>query len=192
MANGLTQKQEIYVQELIKGNSQREAYKIAYPKSRYWADNTLDARASRLLKSYKVYARYNELKAKVIKYLEDNSIITTSEIIKEIVSIAKDDISNYLEYKTVKVVVGYEDNGSPLTEYRNVVELKDSKDIDTKNVSEISISQNGTLKVKLYGRDTALYKLADIFGLNETQIAKQKLAEDKFAEEKNINKLKFW
>lgn len=57
----ITGKQGKFIQELIKGKSQREAYKIAYPKSLKWADNTIDANACRLMSNSKVLARYNEL-----------------------------------------------------------------------------------------------------------------------------------
>jgi len=188
----LTQKQERFVQELIKGKSQREAYRIAYPSSRKWKDNVVDVKASELLKNGKVKVRYEELLGKVIKRAEEKAIITAEEIIKEIASIAKDDIGNYLEFKTVKTVVGYDEEGEPIIDYRTVVELKDSKDIDTKNISEVSIGRGGMFKFKMYCRDTALYKLAEIFGLNELAKAKQKLAEERFEHEKDIDSKKYW
>jgi len=188
----LTQKQERFVQELIKGKSQREAYRIAYPSSKKWKDNVVDVKASELLKNGKVKVRYEELLGKVIKRAEEKAIITAEEIIKEIASIAKDDIGNYLEFKTVKTVVGYDEEGEPIIDYRTVVELKDSKDIDTKNISEVSIGRGGMFKFKMYCRDTALYKLAEIFGLNELAKAKQKLAEERFEHEKDIDSKKYW
>lgn len=191
MAKGLTLKQEKFVQELIKGRSQREAYKTAY-NAKKMSDNAIDVEASKLLKNPKVTLRYNELKSKVIKRAEDKAIITAEEIIKEITSIAKDDISNYLDFKTEKVFIGYDEEGNPISDYRTIVDLKDSKDIETKNVSEVSIGTNGTFKFKMYCRDTALYKLAEIFGLNETAKAKQKLAEQRFEHEKEIDGKKYW
>lgn len=187
----LTQKQEKFVQELIKGKSQREAYKVAY-NAKNMSDNAIDVEANRLLKNPKISLRYNDLKSKVTNRAEEKAIITAEEIIKEIASIAKDDIGNYLEFKTVKTVVGYDEEGEPIIDYRTVVELKDSKDIDTKNISEVSIGRGGMFKFKMYCRDTALYKLAEIFGLNELNKAKQRLAEERFEEEKNVNSKKYW
>lgn len=188
----LTQKQEKFVQELIKGKSQRQAYRTAYPNSKKWKDNVVDVKASELLKNGKVSVRYNELRGKVIKRAEEKAIITAEEIIQGIADIAKDDISNYLDFKTEKVVVAYDDDGKPIMDYRTIVDLKDSKTIDTKNISEVSIGTNGTFKFKLYCKDTALYKLAEIFGLNEIQKAKQKLAEERFEHEKDIDSKKYW
>lgn len=187
----LTQKQEKFVQELIKGKSQREAYRIAYPKSKKWKDNSVDVNASKLLKNAKVSLRYEKLRNKLIKRTEEKAIITAEEIIQGITDIAKDDISNYLNFSMKNVVVGF-DNEGPIREDRIVVDIKNSKDINTKNISEVSLGKDGQFKFKLYCKDTALYKLAEIFGLNELNKAKQKLAESRFAEEKNINSKKYW
>lgn len=54
---------ETFVQALIAGDSQRVAYRKAFPKSINWKDSTVDPRASDLFnKNSKVLARYNELK----------------------------------------------------------------------------------------------------------------------------------
>ena len=58
---GLTTKQEIFVQRLIEGNSQREAYKFAYNCEKM-KDTTIDVEASKLLSNPKVSIRYEELK----------------------------------------------------------------------------------------------------------------------------------
>lgn len=54
-------KQEKFVQGLLSGLSQRKAYRAAYPNSEKWKDATVDARASALFKTDKVYIRYSEL-----------------------------------------------------------------------------------------------------------------------------------
>lgn len=56
----LTTKQEIFVQRLIEGNSQRASYKFAYDCKRM-SDKTIDETASRLFKTPKINARYKEL-----------------------------------------------------------------------------------------------------------------------------------
>lgn len=56
----LTAKQELFVQGLISGMSQREAYRKAYPKTKM-KDKSVDESASHLLKNFKVLSRYNEL-----------------------------------------------------------------------------------------------------------------------------------
>ena len=60
----LTTKQELFIQGLIKGYSQREAYKMAYE-----ADNmkneSIDVKASNLFKQDKIRLRYEELKNEI-------------------------------------------------------------------------------------------------------------------------------
>ena len=57
----LTPKQEIFVQELVKGNTQYESYLIAYPSKRKWKRNSIDCEASKLFKRTKIKQRYEEL-----------------------------------------------------------------------------------------------------------------------------------
>lgn len=186
----LTQKQEKYVQELIKGKSQREAYKASY-NAKKMSDNSIDREASLLLKNPKVSQRFNELRGRVIKRTEEKAIITAEEIIQGIADIAKDDISNYLDFSMKEVTLGVID-GEVIKEDRITVDIKDSKTIDTKNISEISLGKDGQFKFKLYEKDKALSKLAEIFGLNELDKSKQKLAEDRFEHEKDIDSKKWW
>lgn len=56
----LTPKQELFVQGIISGLSQRQAYRKAYKADRM-KDETVDAKASELLKNGKVTVRYREL-----------------------------------------------------------------------------------------------------------------------------------
>ncbi|CMY75615.1 terminase small subunit [Streptococcus pneumoniae] len=56
----LTPKQELFVQGIISGLSQRQAYRKAY-KAEKMSDETVDSKASELLKNGKVTVRYREL-----------------------------------------------------------------------------------------------------------------------------------
>ena len=70
----LTIKQEKFIQNIVNGMSQREAYKDAYNAK--YKDEVIDVRACELFKSSKV--RYNEL----IKQLEDESIMSAKARMK--------------------------------------------------------------------------------------------------------------
>lgn len=78
----LTKAQEIFVNELVKGKTQREAYMIAYPNSRKWKENSVDSRASTLLKSAKVMQRYNELQKVVSESLKQDTIASKQEVLE--------------------------------------------------------------------------------------------------------------
>jgi len=59
--NNLTPKQESFVQGLIAGLSQRQAYIEAGYSTKNKTNNYIDVEASRLFKNPKVFQRYNEL-----------------------------------------------------------------------------------------------------------------------------------
>ncbi len=75
----LTSKQEKYVNNLVKGMSQRIAYRNAYPSSKKWKDETVDSKASTLLKNEKVKERYKMLIDKVNNKLEERTIMNALE-----------------------------------------------------------------------------------------------------------------
>ena len=91
----LTAKQEKFIQNIVKGMSQREAYKDAY-NAKNMKDETIDKEASLLFNHPKLSERYREL----IKELEEDAIMTAKERmvwlsnvingnIKEIVAVQK-------------------------------------------------------------------------------------------------------
>lgn len=155
----LTPKQEKFVQGLFTGMSQREAYKQAFDTTRM-NDNTIDVKACQLANTDKIRIRLAEL----TEELKNRNMVTVEKVLNELSHIAFDDISNYLSYKTVKAVVGYED-GEPIVDYKTVVELKDSDTIDTRSISEVSIGPNGTFKFKQYCKDNALVQLGKHLGM---------------------------
>jgi hypothetical protein len=59
--NKLTKPQEVFIQELLKGSSQYEAYLKAYPSKKTWKRNSIDTEASKLFKNAKIKQRYEEL-----------------------------------------------------------------------------------------------------------------------------------
>lgn len=58
---------EIFVQEIIKGSTQRVAYMAAYPNSEKWTKASVDVKASILMKKPAVVARLAELRAQAAK-----------------------------------------------------------------------------------------------------------------------------
>lgn len=66
MSDRLTPKQEKFVNALVSGMSQREAYMSAYVCSR-WKPETVDSQASRTMANPKIRARYDELVAEAAK-----------------------------------------------------------------------------------------------------------------------------
>ena len=88
----LTSKQEKFIQALVAGKSQRQAYKEAYNAAKM-KDETIDTRACELLKNSKVKARYNEL----LEEHKNKALYTREEMVNDLIWIkekAKEDILN--------------------------------------------------------------------------------------------------
>nr|DAT03449.1 MAG TPA: Terminase small subunit [Caudoviricetes sp.] len=86
----LTTKQELFVQNLVAGQSQRQAYRQAYNAEKM-TDKTVDETANKLLKNPKVNARYREL----IKQFSNMALWSREQAFNEyewLKNQAKDDI----------------------------------------------------------------------------------------------------
>ena len=80
----LTTKQETFVQGIINGMSQREAYKKAYDTKRM-SDNAIDREASLLMKNPKVSQRFTELRDEFAK----PTILTAQERLEYLTRVIK-------------------------------------------------------------------------------------------------------
>jgi len=160
MGDKLTIKQEKFAQGLFAGLSQREAYQKAF-NTKNMTDKTVDEAACRLANDCKITARLDELTDE----LKERNMATVERVLEELSHIAHDDIKNYLSFKTEKVFVGYDSKGYPVSDYKTVVELKDSETIDTRAISEVSIGKDGQFKFKLYGKDSALVNVGKHLGM---------------------------
>ena len=131
----LTIKQEIFVQRLIEGYSQREAYKFAYE-----ADNmkneTIDNKASKLFANSEIRARYEELKNE-LKQKMFYTVEKANEDLEWIKLKAKEDIENR----------GIKQANS--TTYLNAV--KQQIDLNGITIKEAKKEIDNTFKIELVG-----------------------------------------
>ncbi len=95
----LTAKQEKFVQNLVKGMSQREAYKNSYNASNM-KDATIDVKASLLFKQDKIRVRYDELIDKTAK----KTIITVQERMELLTKIAQEEDTPVDKMKAVDLL----------------------------------------------------------------------------------------
>lgn len=161
----LTDNQEKFVQELIKGKSQREAYRTAYPKCKA-TDKTVDEMASKLYKTHKVYTRYNEIHDRLIKEAEDECIVTAKDVLRELKRIGFADINDFLSFRTEKQIAGIDDEtGEQVIDYRRIIETKNSDEVDGRVVQEVSINSKGVFTFKLHDKMAALDKLGKHLGI---------------------------
>lgn len=101
----VTKAQEIFINEIIKGNSQRRAFLKAYPKKASWKWNSIDTAASVLFKMDKVAKRYNEIMSQIradevskAKWTREMAIETLRDII----------IKNQKEYERIQETLNKE------------------------------------------------------------------------------------
>ena len=131
----LTPKQEKFVQNLVKGMSQREAYKKSY-NAKNMKDDTIDKRASELFNQGEILGRYNEL----IEKAQDEAIMSARERMIW--------LSNVVNGKVTQL--SYGSNGQ---EYENEAYISDKlKSIDILN------KMTGEYTTKVEGTITALQK----------------------------------
>jgi hypothetical protein len=76
--------EEKYLQGLMQGMTQREAYLFAYPEKKNWKLNAIDNRASDLLKRGEIKVRYAELQQEA----SEANAVTRDSIIKRLKDIA--------------------------------------------------------------------------------------------------------
>ena len=96
----LTTKQEIFVQRLIEGNSQREAYKFAY-NAENMKDETIDKRASELFSKGEIKGRYEEL----LNEHKEKALYTREEAVNDLIWI-KEKAREDIEYRGLKQANG--------------------------------------------------------------------------------------
>ena len=92
----LTTKQEIFVQRLLEGNTQAEAYRFAY-NCENMKDKTIIEKASKLMAQGNIRARYEELKNE-LKQKMFYTVEKANEDLEWIKNKAKEDI----EYRGIK------------------------------------------------------------------------------------------
>ena len=95
MNDKLTPKQERFIQNIVSGMTQRQAYKEAY-NAENMKDETIDSEASILFNSQKVSERYRELMDK----LEDESIMSAKERMKWLTEVIMDIQKEGVKVKT--------------------------------------------------------------------------------------------
>ena len=138
-ANGgglmLTAKQEVFVQKLIEGCSQRESYKFAY-NCENMKDESIDVKASNLFKEDKIRLRYEELKNE----LKEKAFYTVEKANNDLEWIklkAKEDI----EYRGIKQ--------ANATTYLGAV--KQQIDLNGITIKEAKQEIDNTFKIELVG-----------------------------------------
>ena len=131
----LTTKQEIFVQRLIEGYSQREAYKFAYNCEKM-KDSTIDNNAYKLMQNNEILTRYEELKNE-LKQKMFYTVEKANDDLEWIKLKAKEDI----EYRGIKQ--------ANATTYLGAV--KQQIDLNGITIKEAKEDVDNTFKIELVG-----------------------------------------
>lgn len=118
--NELTIQEETFVSELVKGETQRQAYLKAFPHSENWKRKSIDEEACKLLKITKVSTRRSELKKKLIEASEKKTIADAREVLELYTSIARGEIE-----EEVVIVEGIGKGFSEARKVKKEAQLKD-------------------------------------------------------------------
>lgn len=143
----LTPKQKRFVEEyLIDLNATQAAIRAGYS-----AKTAMEQGCQQLQKP-----KVQEAIQAAMNARSKRTEITADRVLQEIAHIAFDDIKNYLDFRTEKQLVGNDpDTGEPVYRYSQVIEMKDSKEIDTRSIQEVSFSPKDGFKFKLYDKQKA-------------------------------------
>lgn len=138
----LTPKQLMFCKEyLIDLNAKEAATRAGYSSA------TAKELGYKLLRS-------SAIQDKIARLMNDRSKrteLTSDYVLRELLSIAKDDIRNYVKITS---------EGGKV-----ILQLNDIQESDKKNIAEISQNKDGQLRFKLYSRENALIQLGRHLGL---------------------------
>lgn len=156
----LTPNQKIFADEYLIDLNATRAYKEAYKNVK--KDETAAVNGSRLLRNAKV-KKYIEEK---MKAREKRTEITQDQVLAELAKIAFADIKDYLSFRTAKTVVEHDkETGEPVVDYSQIIEIRDSDDVDGSIIQEVSLNAKGVFTFKLYDKLSALDKMMRHLGM---------------------------
>lgn len=137
MNEKLTPKQEKFIQNIVSGMSQREAYKNSY-NAENMKDEVIDVKACELFNDGKMKVRYQELMSK----LEDEAIMTAKQRMIWLSKVVNGEIQEESKYYDDGEVVVYEKPADISTKIRAVDTLnKMSGEYTTKIEGNVEIGK---------------------------------------------------
>ena len=133
----LTTKQEKFIQNIVKGMSQRDAYKDAYD-CKSMSDNAIDREASLLMKNPKVAQRHKELVDAIAK----PTIMTAQERLEYLTGVVKG-------INGEKVIIEVDGQPKEITAPASIKNKLSAIDIMNKMQGEYVTKVEGNVSVKL-------------------------------------------
>lgn len=150
----LTEKQEKFVIELLKGKSQREAYKASYNAANM-KDKTIDDKASLLWRKDEIKKRYEELRSELMKGDLDDAASIRRMIIEQEKAIVKTHLGDLVTLEIAEDGVGMVAMPRP----------ENIRNFDMRAVQELRYDSRGNLILKLYDKQAAINTLRELYGI---------------------------
>lgn len=150
----LTEKQEKFVIELLKGKSQREAYKASYNAANM-KDKTIDDKASLLWRKDEIKKRYKELRSELMKGDLDDAASIRRMIIEQEKAIVKTHLGDLVTLEIAEDGVGMVAMPRP----------ENIRNFDMRAVQELRYDSRGNLILKLYDKQAAINTLRELYGI---------------------------
>ncbi len=148
----LTDKQEVFCEEyLIDLNATQAAIRAGY------SENNAGKIGHQLLEKTRIKKEIQRLK----KARSKRTQITADRVLKELARLGYSKITDYLEVVEKNVTVGRKKDGTPITERKKVVEIKETSEMDPDKVpaiSEIKETKHG-ISLKLHDKIKALHDM---------------------------------
>lgn len=128
----LTKQEEVFVNALANGMTQRQAYYKAYPHSKKWKEESADQRASRLFSEVKVRSRFNELKEEIAEELKQETIASKQEVLEFFTRLMRREEKEQVVSSKSKKDVWYDEEGRRVEKQTKepVVVVIDTKNSD--------------------------------------------------------------
>ncbi len=177
----LTPKQQRFIDEYFTNgfNATKAATAAGY------SQKTANEQGARLLANVSI----QEEVRKRCQSISDEYPLLRKRIIDKLTKAAFSDITDFLDYKTVKTEVANID-GEPILGYKTVVEVRDSTEVDGSLINEVQETRDG-FKFKRIDSMKALELLGKYTGLESTELEELRKEIDgikKLIERKGENK----
>jgi phage terminase small subunit len=153
---GLSAKQQLFVQEyLIDLNATQAATRAGY------SSKNADKIGPELLGKTRVAQTIQ----KAMEERVSRTKITADRVLEEYAKIGFANITDFVEFRTEKKILRVDANGDPVFGYVQVLELKNSTDVQGSAISEVSMSREGQIRLKLHDKKGALDSIARHIGM---------------------------
>ena len=167
----------------------------AYQKTYQCSKTTAMVNGCKLLSKTNIQIAIAKLKQNRL----NRAMLKPEDIFQKYMDIAFSDITDYITFGKMDVEVGNDVNGLKIYQKINYIDYKDSEEIDGTLISEFKEGNNG-FSIKLLDKMKALNWLADHSDLAteeqktrvDTMKKKQKLSEEQFIHEKDVDSKKYW